>query len=85
MSEIIINLRYNRQTGKKDIVIQYESEDDRLRLEHEADHAAVVEKLLGQIPEGERGDVIRERIMPGRDVERPLEAPREEGPQATST
>ena len=47
MADITIRFRHNRRTGKRELVISYESEEDRLQHEHERDHRAVVEKLLG--------------------------------------
>ncbi len=46
-AEIKIHLRYNVESGKKDIIIEYDSEDDALPYEHEARHKEIVEQLLG--------------------------------------
>lgn len=48
MAEMTIRLVSNPRTGKRDIYIDYESEDDALPYEHEEDHRDVVEQLLGQ-------------------------------------
>lgn len=48
MSEIKIHLRYNLETGKKDIIIKYESDDDALPYEHEQRHWEIVEQLIGE-------------------------------------
>ncbi len=47
-AEIKIHLRFNIETGKKDIVIEYDSEDDALPFEHEQRHWEIVEQLIGQ-------------------------------------
>ncbi len=48
MAEMTIRLVSNPKTGKRDIFIDYESEDDALPYEHEQDHHDIVEQLLGQ-------------------------------------
>lgn len=47
-AEIKIHLRFNKVTGKKDIVIEYDSEDDALPIEHEERHWEIVEELVGK-------------------------------------
>lgn len=67
MGQIIIKLRANRETGKKDIVIEYESEEDMTGWEHEKRHKRVLEELIGAgvLEEGEFGQVIREKAPTG--------------------
>ncbi len=48
MAEIKIHLKFNLETGKKDIIIEYESEDDAMPYEHEQRHWEIVEQLIGQ-------------------------------------
>lgn len=48
MAEIIVRLKYNKDTGKKDILIDYESDSDALRWEHERKHKEIVKQLLGE-------------------------------------
>jgi len=48
MADIRIQLRYNLETGKKDIIIKYDSEDDALPYEHEQRHWEIVEELIGE-------------------------------------
>lgn len=59
MADIMIRLVFNRETGKKDIVIDYESDDDALPIEHEKRHRQIVEELLGKgiLEPNEVGDV----------------------------
>lgn len=52
MAEITIRLRHNARTGERELVIHYESESDALPHEHEKDHRALAEQILGR-PIGE--------------------------------
>jgi hypothetical protein len=65
LGQITIKLRANRETGKKDIVIEYESEEDMTGWEHEKRHKRILEDLVGQgvLEEGEFGEVVR--VRPG--------------------
>jgi hypothetical protein len=47
MAEVTIKLRHNPKTGEREVVIHYESESDALPHEHERDHRALAEALLG--------------------------------------
>lgn len=82
MAEIQIRFRMNMKTGKKDILIDYESEEDAMRHEHERDHKRIVEQLIGQglIAAEEVGDVQVSREAPGQSAEqRQAEPPRPDG------
>lgn len=62
MAEITLRLRHDPRTGLRELVIHYESEDDVLGHEHELDHRALVEDLLG-VPLGAIADtVVVERL-----------------------
>lgn len=80
MAEIQINLRFNRKSGKKDIIISYESDSDALPIEHEQAHQAVVEKLLetGVLEAGEVGDVHVERVTARPESRRQEAAPNDQ-------
>ncbi len=52
MAEVTIRLRHNARTGERELVIHYESESDALPHEHEQDHRALAEAILGR-PIGE--------------------------------
>ena len=82
MGDIEIRLRFNRKTGKKDIIIGYESESDALPIEHEEEHQAIVFKLLDQgvLAPSELGNVHVERIVAPPPGSRDAESP---GAQAT--
>ena len=62
MAEVTIRLRHNPRTGEREVVIHYESESDALPHEHERDHRALAEALLGQ-PLGDDIENVRvERV-----------------------
>lgn len=48
MAEVTIRFKYNPATGKRELIIGYESDSDALPHEHERDHRALAEQLLGQ-------------------------------------
>jgi hypothetical protein len=63
MAEVTIRLRHNPRTGEREVVIHYESDSDLLPHEHERDHRALAEALLGQ-PLGELlGGVEVDRVI----------------------
>jgi hypothetical protein len=88
VGEIQIRFRMNMESGKKDILIEYESDEDAMRHEHEKDHRNIVERIVGEglIEAEEVGEVIVERSQPGQEVARPS-GEQQEPPQqqATST
>jgi hypothetical protein len=64
MAEMTIRLRCDPATGKKDIIISLRSDADSLPHEHEQQHKALVEKLIGKglLSAGELGQIIVERV-----------------------
>jgi hypothetical protein len=61
VADVTIRFRHDKKTGKNEIVIGYESEDDALPHEHERDHRGWAEQLLGRkLDEGE--ELIVERV-----------------------
>jgi len=65
MAEVTIRLRHNPRTGERVLVIHYESEADALPHEHERDHRALAERLVGR-PLGELGvDRVQVEVGPG--------------------
>ncbi|MCB9642606.1 MAG: hypothetical protein H6728_05975 [Myxococcales bacterium] len=64
--EITIHLRYNLETGKKDIYVDFTSEDDALPIEHEQQHRELMAQLLGQgvLHPDEVGDIKVRRLSP---------------------
>ncbi len=63
MANITIKLVFNKETGKKDIYIDFESDSDAMPIEHEQQHKLILEKLLGKnvLQESEVGEVIVSR------------------------
>lgn len=63
MAELTIRLVTDPQTGKKNIVVRYRSDEDALPLEHEEEHRRLVDRLIqgGAIKAGDAGRVIIER------------------------
>lgn len=64
MAELNIRLTYNRQTGRHDIFVDYESDADSLPFEHEDDHRALVERLISStgMSEEDFGEVVIRRL-----------------------
>ncbi len=56
-AEVTLTLRRDPQTGRRTLVIHFESEQDALPWEHERDHRAFVEALLG-VPLAEVADEV---------------------------
>ncbi len=48
MAQMTIVLRRDAKTGKQNVVVKLDSDPDALPVEHEQDHKALVEKLLGK-------------------------------------
>jgi hypothetical protein len=46
MAELNIRLLIDPQTGKKNIIVEYESDSDALPLEHEDEHRILLDKLI---------------------------------------
>ena len=62
MGDIRIRLRANVQTGQREIVIDYEADPSRTRVEHERRHRELVELLVarGSITRDEAAQVVFE-------------------------
>ncbi len=63
MAEVTIRLRHNPRTGEREVVIHYESDSDALPHEHERDHRALAEQLLGQPLDELLGGVKVDRVI----------------------
>ena len=77
MADITIRMIYNKETGKNDIVIEYESDDDVLWKEHEQEHEKIVEKVLGQkLKEMKNiGEITIERVKATKVVQEDKKTP----------
>lgn len=62
MAEVTIRFRYNATTGERELVIGYESDADALPHEHERDHRALAEQLLGRALGDDVGPLVVERV-----------------------
>lgn len=60
MAELTIRLVVDRETGKKNVEIHYESELDALPFEHEAEHRRIVDALVrgGTLKADELGQIV---------------------------
>lgn len=63
MAELTIRLVIDPATGKKNVVIAYQSDQDALPMEHEAEHRRLVDRLIegGALSAAEVGTVVIER------------------------
>jgi hypothetical protein len=63
MAELSIRLTVDQETGKKNLIIEYESDSDALPVEHEEDHRRLVNELVegGLLKAGELGKVVVQR------------------------
>ncbi len=48
MAEITIRFRHEQKTGRRELIVHLESDEDVLGHEHERDHRRIVEHLIGQ-------------------------------------
>jgi hypothetical protein len=75
MAELNIRLLIDPETGKKNLIIEYESDSDMLPIEHEEEHRRLINELVegGVIKAEELGKVIvkreREARVPTEQVE----------------
>lgn len=80
MAEVTIQLQIDPQSGKKNVIISYRSDEDALPVEHEEDHRRLVDQLIegGALKAQELGQIVVER----QSAEgAPAEAPREQDEQ----
>jgi FtsH ternary system domain X3-analog len=75
MPEMTIMLRRDPNTGKQNIIIKLDSEQDMLPIEHEQMHRELVAKVFGKKPE-DFGEVLIEREAEGQPSE-PVNTPNE--------
>lgn len=50
MPRLTLQLRVDPVTKKREVLIGYESDSDALPMEHEEDHKALVQKVVGKAP-----------------------------------
>jgi hypothetical protein len=62
MAEVTLRFRYNATTGKRELIIGYESDEGEPAFLHEKNHRELAEQLLG-VPLGDDVEGIRvERV-----------------------
>ncbi|PRP90426.1 hypothetical protein ENSA5_65180 [Enhygromyxa salina] len=63
MAELNIRLQIDPNTGKKNLIIEYESDADMLPIEHEEEHRRLINELVegGVVKAEELGKVIVKR------------------------
>lgn len=63
MAELQIRLEIDPDTGKKNVTVEYLSEDDALPMEHEQEHRRLVDALIegGALKAAELGTIRVER------------------------
>lgn len=54
MSRTKITMKFNKKTGQSEIIVDFESERDALRHEHEKKHRQRVKEIVGDDAEIER-------------------------------
>lgn len=71
MGDITIQLRANRVTGDREVVVSYDSDEDQTTLEHERRHREIVEQLVldGIVSRDQAGTVRFEPTAPQADAE----------------
>jgi hypothetical protein len=71
MADINIRFRMNLKTGERELIIDYEKDDDAMRHEHEKRHREIVEQLVGKgILSAEEAEGIKvERLVGGMPAE----------------
>lgn len=63
MAELNIRLQIDPDTGKKNLIIEYESDSDMLPIEHEEEHRRLINELVegGVVKAEELGKVVVKR------------------------
>lgn len=79
MPEAVLTLRLNPNTGERTLIINYESDTDAMPFEHEDEHRAFVEQLLGRPL-----DQVADRIEIKRSPPHPLIKQNESKPSGHS-
>jgi hypothetical protein len=79
LASLILRLQVDPATGRKDVVIQYESDSDALPMEHEEEHRRLVDKLIagGTLKASEVGRIIVQRDTPAGKAAEPTSSAEE--------
>lgn len=86
MAEMTIRLLWDRETGKRNIVVSLTSDEDALPHEHEQLHRQLVDKLIeqGTLKASEVGEVIVEREEEEKAPAAPVQSGEEDQRRAES-
>ena len=77
MPDLILRLRVDPATGRREVVIDYTSDSDALPMEHEEEHKRLAQQVI---------DLRDERVEVSRETEAPVtQAPAGETPVAEPT
>jgi hypothetical protein len=73
VASLILRLQVDPATGRKDVIIQYESDADALPMEHEEEHRRLVDQLIagGTLKDSEVGRVLVRRDTPAGQAAEP--------------
>lgn len=60
MAELILRLQIDPSTGKKNLIVDYGSDEDALPMEHEEDHRRLVDRLIegGALKAADLGRIV---------------------------
>jgi hypothetical protein len=75
MADLILRLRIDPATGKRELVIDYTSDADALPIEHEDAHRQLADKLVDGGLRSAKVDVTREAPPPAAAEDRPAAEP----------
>lgn len=73
MAELVLRLEIDPVTGKKNVIIDYGSDEDALPMEHEEDHRRLVDRLIegGALKAADLGHIVIRRDGDDPVVEEP--------------
>jgi hypothetical protein len=73
MAELLLRLEIDPVTGKKNVIVDYGSDEDALPMEHEEDHRRLVDALIegGALKAAELGQIVIRRDGDAPGVEEP--------------
>jgi hypothetical protein len=79
VAELVLRLRTDPATGRREVVVDYHSDSDALPIEHEDEHRRLAAKIVEGGLGGDRVEVSREQEAPAVDApvsgEQPAAAP----------
>lgn len=64
MAELVLRLRVDPATGRREVVVDYHSDSDALPIEHEDEHRRLAGKVVEGGLDGPRVEVSREHEAP---------------------